>query len=63
MDRRVIANKSICWGCLHAVPDPDLKAGCPWSKEAKPVKGWKTMQRTQVNGARTVLSCPLYKEG
>lgn len=32
---------SKCWSCLKAVPHGAF--GCPWSLEAKPIKGWNAI--------------------
>lgn len=35
---------SLCWECVNAVPDDTLGYGCSWSREQKPVDGWKAVK-------------------
>jgi len=51
-----------CWTCSNAC------GGCSWSREAKPVKGWraeKTFLPANLDCAESymVYDCPLYKKG
>lgn len=67
---------TLCWWCRHAIPSPDGRKGCPWSRQGAPVAGW-TAEATVVrsrfwNGKETVLKpvpsfrverCPQFEEG
>ena len=37
--------ETLCWRCDNAVPDRDGERGCDWSREGKPVEGWKATRR------------------
>ncbi len=65
-------NVSICWDCVHAVPDPSKGTGCSWSVRFKPVEGWIAKHKPQVLysgpvprmvSSWLVLKCPKFKEG
>jgi len=55
--------RTICWGCANAY------SGCSWSKNFKPVEGWKAKKTTVNLGGRgneesyMVYECPMFKEG
>lgn len=52
----------LCWKCQRAC------GGCPWSRELKPVKGWKAKLTTiRSNGIKEynsyrIIECPLFVE-
>lgn len=48
-----------CWTCQHAVPDPDKRRGCSWSRRLEPVRGWEAIRTRE--GGYTILECPRYK--
>lgn len=43
--RGVKFRQSLCWSCVHAVPNIEKRAGCSWSLEYKPVDGWRAIRR------------------
>lgn len=46
---------SLCWECLRAYN------GCPWSREKKPVPGWKAIPaENYYDNAFIVCDCPLF---
>lgn len=55
---------TICWSCVHSLPNPQRGRGCSWSVKHKPVEGW-TAEQTNVNGrvSYRVIKCPKYKKG
>ena len=62
-----VENSTICWHCIHAVPDPIKGYGCSWSRCFKPVEGWtadETIMK-QAGGKTTksycVRACPQFK--
>lgn len=63
---------TICWGCKHAVPNPEKGIGCSWSTKFKPVKGWKAEKDTITGGSGKnytliktyrVIKCPKFEKG
>lgn len=49
----------LCWRCENAT------GGCSWSKELKPVNGWKAIEvKRDADEGDTykILYCPLFKE-
>ena len=62
----------LCWGCVHAVPNPAAGTGCNWSKWFKPVDGWTakpTVLYACNHGASytdksfSITKCPQYEKG
>lgn len=62
--------KTLCWRCANAVPDREGERGCSWSREGKPVEGWKATRRdirvcATANGKKSesyrVEKCPQFK--
>lgn len=62
-----MVNESKCWSCGNAVPNLITGAGCSWSKEFKPVDGWKADRHILYkNTCREIESyhvktCPLFR--
>ena len=56
--------ESLCWQCKNAVPSPWTGAGCEWSREYKPVPGWKAemRERTNLKGSYFVFKCPKFEK-
>lgn len=56
---------SICWNCLHAVPNPEKGIGCEWSMYFRPVPGWEVEIRILPHIGKTpnVRKCPKFKRG
>jgi hypothetical protein len=66
--------KTLCWDCIHAVPDPQSGVGCEWSesKATVPVPGWDAMPQFLRNymgptaaavPTYCVLECPKFRKG
>ena len=55
---------TICWECVHAIPNPEKKHGCAWSILKKPVPGW-IAEETKLCGITSfnVKHCPKFKRG
>lgn len=62
--------ETLCWRCANAVPDREGERGCSWSREGKPVEGWKATRRdirvgATANGKKSesyrVEKCPQFK--
>ena len=57
---------TICWECVHAVPNG--KYGCEWSLTGVPVPGWDAVETTDLFGARfadsvyNVMECPKFRQ-
>lgn len=55
-------NEQICWRCANAT------GGCPWSKDLKPVKGWRARKTFIKDSGKfgytsyKILYCPLFNE-
>lgn len=56
---------SLCWSCKNAVPNHLKGIGCEWSREYKPVPGWKAemRERTNLKGSYFVFKCPRFEKG
>lgn len=54
---------TLCWTCLNAVPNLDGSIGCSWSKELKPVDGWKAKKTKSRYGkyGYLVMKCQEYE--
>lgn len=61
---KLSAAGTLCWRCRNAVPDPDGRQGCSWSRDFEPVKGWTAVPQLlkcpDKDDAETfhVVSCP-----
>lgn len=54
-----VENLTLCWFCKNAVPNKEGTVGCSWSREFKPVKGWKARKCKNSNGdSYRVYECP-----
>ena len=62
--------ETLCWRCANAVPDREGERGCTWSREGKPVEGWKAVRRdiragNTADGKKTesyrVRKCPQFR--
>ena len=55
---------TLCWSCIHAVPNKKLNHGCNWSKNYIPVDDWvaKPTIIASNNMAQSymVVLCPEY---
>lgn len=51
---------TLCWKCIHAVPDDALGTGCSWSRELKPVEGWNAFQANTEEDSYYPPSRPVY---
>ena len=67
-----IYKQTICWDCIHAVPNPDTGDGCSWSEKQIPVEGWKAEGTRLMSYANDdprefssylVTECPRFKQG
>lgn len=60
---------TICWECIHSVPNPRTGTGCPWSMDGKPVPGWYARRNDILysRGLRfesyIVRKCPMFSQG
>jgi len=63
IDVAISREDTLCWKCSNAY------SGCSWSKNFKPVEGWKAKKTTVNLGDRgneesyMVYECPMFKEG
>lgn len=62
---------SICWDCIHSVPNTEGTHGCSWSRSFEPVKGWKAKSKTNISAKSLklrhhktyiVLKCPQFEK-
>jgi hypothetical protein len=69
---RINPNDSLCWHCANAIPSAEKKTGCSWSIWREDVPGWEiieTVRRVKYNHqeiektGKTVIKCPMFKEG
>lgn len=53
---------TLCWTCRNAAPCRAAGRGCEWSREFKPVPGWKArrQKRAVLGETYTVYACPKY---
>lgn len=68
---KMVANSTLCWRCVRAVPGAGGKTGCSWSREFAPVEGWwaepKEVYDSERRGKRVaysynVILCPEFIE-
>lgn len=62
---------SLCWKCelANGSLDPVTMEPCPWAQNLTPVPGWTIKEEPRSDGDRgvftgkTVVQCPLFREG
>lgn len=58
--RRRKEEETLCWICQNAVPNRAGR-GCNWSKQLKPVPGWRTRELgAEAADGYFVEECPLF---